>query len=182
MVPGLCNMAAGIAGGFPHTTSSSAVGLTSATGVTSRSVAVVLGMLLVGLAFVPKLAAIFSVVPTPVMGAVMVYIACFITLGGLQVLTSRMLDSRRVFVIGIALVFGLSVEMVPGLYQQLPAAVHPLFSSALSLGTVLAVVLNMLFRIGVAQLTKLCCRWKPTTSIPSPPSRNGSARASSSTI
>jgi uncharacterized protein DUF4236/permease family protein len=50
MVPGLCNMAAGIAGGFPHTTSSSAVGLTSATGVTSRSVAVVLGMLLVGLA------------------------------------------------------------------------------------------------------------------------------------
>jgi NCS2 family nucleobase:cation symporter-2 len=103
------------------------------------------------LAFVPKLAAIFSVVPAPVMGAVMVYIACFITLGGLQVLTSRMLDARRVFVVGIALVFGLSVEMVPGLYQQLPAAIHPLFSSALSLGTVLAVVLNMLFRIGVAR-------------------------------
>jgi len=68
LTPALSNIAAGFAGGIPHTTSSSAVGLTSATGVTSRSVAVVLGMLLVGLAFVPKLAAIFSVVPAPVMG------------------------------------------------------------------------------------------------------------------
>ena len=151
LTPALCNMAAGLAGGIPHTTSSSAVGLTSATGVTSRSVAVPLGMLLIGLAFVPKLAAIFSVVPAPVMGAVMVYIACFITLGGLQVLTSRMLDNRRIFVVGISLLFGLSVEVVPGLYQQTPAAIHPLFTSALSLGTVLAVVLNMLFRIGVAR-------------------------------
>jgi xanthine permease XanP len=151
LTPALSNVAAGFAGGIPHTTSSSGVGLTSATGVTSRSVAVVLGILLVGLAFVPKLAAIFSVVPTPVMGAVMVYIACFITLGGLQVLTSRMLDNRRVFVVGISLLFGLSVEVVPGLYQQMPAAVRPLFSSALSLGTVLAVALNMLFRIGVAR-------------------------------
>lgn len=151
LTPGLCNIAAGIAGGIPHTTSSSAVGLTSATGVTSRSVAVPLGMLLVGLAFVPKLTAIFSVVPTPVMGAVMVYIACFTTLGGLQVLTSRMLDNRRIFVVGIALLAGLSVEVVPGLYQQVPVAVRPLFLSALSLGTVLAVVLNMLFRIGVAR-------------------------------
>ncbi|HEY6904681.1 MAG TPA: solute carrier family 23 protein [Candidatus Acidoferrales bacterium] len=151
LTPGLSNIVGGAVGGIPHTTSSSAVGLTSATGVTSRSVAVPLGLLLIGLAFVPKLAALFSVVPTPVMGAVMVYIACFITLGGLQVLTSRMLDNRRVFVVGISLLFGLSVEIVPGLYQQLPAALHPLFSSALSLGTVLAVLLNMLFRIGVAR-------------------------------
>jgi NCS2 family nucleobase:cation symporter-2 len=150
LTPALSNMAAGLAGGIPHTTSSSGVGLTSATGVTSRSVAVVLGLLLCTLAFVPKLAAIFSVVPTPVMGAVMVYIACFITLGGLQVLTSRMLDNRRVFVVGISLLFGLSVEILPGLYQQMPAALRPLFSSALSLGTVMAVGLNMLFRIGVA--------------------------------
>ncbi len=151
LTPGLCNIAGGMVGGFPHTTSSSAVGLTSATGVTSRSVAVALGLLLVGFAFVPKLAAVFSVVPAPVMGAVMIYIACFITLGGLQVLTSRMLDARRTFVIGIAFIFGLSVEMVPGLYEQLPSALHPLFSSALSLGTILAVALNMLFRIGVAR-------------------------------
>ncbi len=134
LTPGFSNVVAGIFGGIPHTTSSSGCGLTSATGVTSRSVAVALGMLLISLAFIPKLAAFFSVVPTPVMGAVMVYIACFITLGGLQVLTSRMLDNRRVLVIGISLLFALSVEILPGLYQQVPAALHPLFSSALSLG------------------------------------------------
>jgi xanthine permease XanP len=120
-----------------------------ATGATSRSIAVPTGLLLIGFAFVPKLASIFSVIPAPVMGAVMVYISCFVMLGGMQLLTSRMLDARRTFVVGIALVFGLSVEMVPGLYQQLPEAVRPLFASALSLTTVLAVALNMLFRIGV---------------------------------
>ena len=155
LTPGLSNIVGGALGGIPHTTSSSAVGLTSATGVTSRSVAVPLGLMLIGLAFVPKLAAFVSVVPTPVMGAVMVYIACFITLGGLQLLTSRMLDNRRIFVVGISLLFGLSAEILPGLYQQFPAAMHPLFSSALSLGTVLAVGLNMLFRIGVARTRDL---------------------------
>jgi NCS2 family nucleobase:cation symporter-2 len=53
--------------------------------------------------------------------------------------------------VGIALIFGLSVEMVPGLYHQVPNALAPLFSSALSLTTVLVVGLNLLFRIGVAK-------------------------------
>jgi len=60
-------------------------------------------------------------------------------------------DARRTFVVGIAFVFGLSVEVLPGLYQQFPEAIRPLFASALSLTTILAVGLNMLFRIGVAR-------------------------------
>ena len=72
-------------------------------------------------------------------------------LGGMQVVTSRMLDARKTFAIGIALVFGLSVEMVPGLYRGVPRAVQPLFASSLSLSTVLVVLLNLVTRIGVAR-------------------------------
>jgi len=67
------------------------------------------------------------------------------------VVTSRMLDARKTFVIGIALIFGLSVEMVPGLYRGAPLVLQPLFASALSLSTVLVVVLNLLMRIGIAR-------------------------------
>lgn len=58
---------------------------------------------------------------------------------------------RRTFAVGIAMIFGLSVDMVPGLYEHVPSVLQPLFSSELSLATVLGVTLNLLFRIGVAK-------------------------------
>jgi NCS2 family nucleobase:cation symporter-2 len=62
-----------------------------------------------------------------------------------------MLDARRTFVVGIALIFGLSVDMVPGLYRDVPDLIQPLFSSSLAISTVLVVVLNLLFRIGITR-------------------------------
>lgn len=147
----LCTTFAGLFGGMGQSTFSSNVGLSMATGATSRSIAVPIGAILVLLAFFPKLAALFAAIPQPVMGAVLVYVASFMILGGMQVVTSRMLDARKTFVIGIALVFGLSVEMVPGLYRGVPPAVQPLFATSLSLSTVLVVLLNLLTRIGVAR-------------------------------
>ncbi len=138
-------------GGMGQSTFSSNVGLSIATGATSRAIALPLGGILIALAFFPKLAAVFSVMPQPIMGAVLVYVACFMILGGLQVLTSRMLDARKTFAVGLALIFGLSVELVPGLYDNLPAALRPLFGSTLALTTVSVVVLNLLFRVGIAK-------------------------------
>jgi NCS2 family nucleobase:cation symporter-2 len=62
-----------------------------------------------------------------------------------------MLDARRIFVVGIALIFGLSVDMVPGLYRGAPDWIQPVFSSSLSTATVFVVLLNLLFRIGVTR-------------------------------
>jgi NCS2 family nucleobase:cation symporter-2 len=87
--------------------------------------------------------------PDPVMGAILVYVACYMILAGIQVITSRMLDARRIFVVGIPLIFGLSVDMVPGLYRGVPHHFQPLVSSSLAVSTVLVVVLNLVFRIGV---------------------------------
>lgn len=147
----ICTTLGGLCGGMGQSTFSSNVGLTVATGATSRVIALPTGMFVIALAFFPKLAAIFSIMPPPVMGAVLVYVACFMIVGGLHVITSRMLDARRTFVVGIALIFGLSVEVVPGLYRQVPTSVSPLFSSALSLATILAVILNLLFRLGISK-------------------------------
>ena len=148
---GLCTTLAGLGGGMGQSTFSSNIGLSIATGATSRSIAMPIGLILISLAFFPKLAATFALIPEPVMGAVLVYVACFMILGGIQLITSRMLDARKTFVIGISLIFGLSVEMVPGLYRGVPALAQPLFASSLSLTTVMVVVLNLLMRIGIAR-------------------------------
>jgi xanthine permease XanP len=148
---GICSALSGLLGGVGQSTFSSNVGLSMATGATSRVIAWPAGLICIALAFFPRLAAIFSIMPEPVMGAVVVYVACFMILGGLQVMLSRMLDARRIFVIGIALIFGLSVEIVPGMYNSVPGWIRPLFSSSLALGTVLVVVLNLLFQIGTSK-------------------------------
>lgn len=140
---------AGLLGGYGQSTFSSNVGLSIATGATSRHIALPCGVILIVLAFVPKLAIVFSIMPAPVMGAILIYVACFMIVGGIQITTSRMLDARRTFVVGIALIFGLSVEMVPGLYADLPPVLSTVFGSPLSLATVIVIVLNLLFRIGV---------------------------------
>jgi NCS2 family nucleobase:cation symporter-2 len=151
LVGGICSALSGLLGGVGQSTFSSNVGLSMATGATSRVIAWPAGLICIALAFFPRLAAIFSIMPEPVMGAVVVYVACFMILGGLQVMLSRMLDARRIFVIGIALVFGLSVEIVPGMYAAVPDWIRPLFSSSLALGTVLVVVLNLLFQLGTSK-------------------------------
>jgi xanthine/uracil permease len=57
-------------------------------------------------------------------------------------------DTRKAFVTGIPLIFGLSLQGLPELYVQIIPWLHPLFGSGLTLATVLAVVLNVLLRIG----------------------------------
>jgi len=148
-------MLAGLLGGAGQSTFSSNVGLSIATAATSRHIALPCGLIMIVLAFFPKLATIFSMMPAPVMGAIMTYVACFMIVGGIQVLTSRMLDIRKTFVVGIALVFGLSVELVPQIYSDLPRAVALMLGSSLSLATLTVIALNLLFRIGVKTQVEL---------------------------
>jgi NCS2 family nucleobase:cation symporter-2 len=145
----------GLLGGIGQNTASSSIGIELATGTTSRAIALPLGLLVIGLAFFPMLAAIVAAMPGPAVGAVLIYSACFIILGGFQLLASRMLDARRIFAVGIALIFGLSVEVVPDLYATVPAFLKPIFSSSTSVATVLVVALSLIFRIGLKKQSSL---------------------------
>ena len=151
LTSGLGTLFSGFSGGLAQTTVSSCIGLSLATGTTSRSLAIPTGIMIAALAFFPKLAAVLAVMPAPVVGAILIYSACFIVLGGMQLLTSRMLDARRIFAVGIALLFGLSVDIAPELYRHVPEAVRPLFGSSTALATMLVVSLSLLFRLGIAR-------------------------------
>jgi NCS2 family nucleobase:cation symporter-2 len=146
---GFASAVSGLLGGIGQNTASSSIGISLAAGTTSRVIALPLGLLVIGLAFFPKAATIVAALPGPAVGAVLIYSACFIIVGGLQLLTSRMLDARRIFAVGIALIFGMSVEIVPDLYRTLPAFLRPVFSSSTSVATVLVVLLSLLFRAGI---------------------------------
>jgi NCS2 family nucleobase:cation symporter-2 len=87
--------------------------------------------------------------PRAVVGAAFLFTACFIMTSGLQIITSRLLDARRTFIIGIALTLSLGHEIFPALYQSAPAALAPFVGSGLVIGLIIALLLNALFRIGM---------------------------------
>jgi len=155
MANSIGTMMSGLLGGFAQNNASSCLGVELATGVTSRALAIPAGLMVIALAFLPGLAGTFSIMPQPVMGALLIYSTCFLMLGGLQVMTARMLDARRIFAIGIALVFGISVEVAPELYRNAPRLIRPVFASSTALATVIAVALSLLFRLGLKKVSKL---------------------------
>jgi len=148
---GLTTMLSGLGGGVGQSTFSSNLGLALATGVTSRVIAFATGGILILLAFVPRVGMVFAIMPPPVMGAILVYVASFMIVAGLQLITTRMLDARRTFIIGLPLIFGLSVEIVPGLYRGVPEIFSPIFATALSFTTILVLLLNAILRLGISK-------------------------------
>ena len=138
----------GLIGGMASDTSSSNVALSAASGATSRWIAFGAGALFIVLGFSPKLGAFLSVMPDPVAGAILVFVTCFMLVSGLQIILSAKLDTRRIFVVGIALCFGFSLDILPALYAHVAPWLRPLFDSSLTLATVIAVVLNQIVRIG----------------------------------
>ena len=140
--------ASGLLGGMASDTSASNVALTKASGATSRRIAYVAGGLFILLAFVPKVSGLLSAMPSPVMGAILVYVSSFMIVSGMQIILGSGMDTRKTFVIGIPLIFGLSLDMAPSLFADVPQALRSLFESPLTLSTVMAVLLHQLLRIG----------------------------------
>ena len=151
---GIGNLVVSAIGGLGLSTSSSNIGLSVVSGVTSRILNITIGAFLISLAFFPKIVAIFVSMPAPIMGAIMLYSACFMIVAGLQILCSRMLDARKTFIIGISLSSGLSVDMIPGLFSNYPEWIMPFVSSGLTLTTVMALLLNLVFRLGTEKTSE----------------------------
>jgi xanthine permease XanP len=149
------NVFSGMLGALGQSVSSSNVGLSIATGATSRRIAWSTGIILIALAFFPRFASVFVIMPTPIMGAALIFSVSFMILAGIQIIMSRMIDSRKTFVIGISIIFGLSVDFAPEVYREIHPWIQPVFSSSLSLATICAVFLNLFFRIGIAKSATL---------------------------
>jgi xanthine permease XanP len=155
----LANAIGSIVSGFLGTTglntSSANIGLAGATGATSRRIAYTTGVIFIVLAFMPKVSALFAIMPRPVMGALLIFVAAFILVNGLQIIASRVLDLRRTFVIGLSFIVAISVDISPTFFHGLPASLQPLVGSSIVAGMLTAIFLNLIFRIGVRKVETL---------------------------
>jgi len=152
---GLASMFCGMVGTTGINSYSACIGLSGATGITSRVVGYASGVAFIALAFVPAAAVVFAAMPAPVMGAALFFSSAFVFTAGLQMITARMLDSRKTIVIGFSFAMALMADVYRDVFTGVPAVLQPIFGNALVLGTLCAVLLNLVMRIGVRQRVSL---------------------------
>ena len=112
------------------------------------------GGILIVLAFLPSFTGSLILMPRPVMGASLLFSACFVLISGLQTITSRMLDARRTIVIGLAIASGIAAEIIEfrRAHPERARAGRELVDRARDRR---ALLLNGLFRIGQRQRVTL---------------------------
>jgi NCS2 family nucleobase:cation symporter-2 len=148
---GLGSVLSALIGGFPINASSSNIGLSAATGAASRYIGFACGGLLIALTFSPKLMAFLTVAPAPVAGAMFLLVVSYNLIAGMQIIMSRAMEARHTYIIGLSLLIGLSADVMPEAYSNLPDWLRPFFASSMSISTTMVVLLNVLFRIGAGR-------------------------------
>jgi NCS2 family nucleobase:cation symporter-2 len=135
--------------------SPSAVGISQATGATSRYIAFAIAGWFALFAAMPKLAACFLALPDSVVGAALMFTGSMMLVSGIQIVATGPLDIRKTMVIGISLLLGLSHETFPTFYQTLPHGLRVVTNSMLSIATISSVALNLLFRLGIRKTSSI---------------------------
>lgn len=148
LADGLGTVASGLFGSMGLNSSPTSAGLAAATGVASRYVGFATAGTLIVLGFFPVLIGLLVMMPRPILGSLLVFTACFILVNGIQTMASRIFNARRTLVVGIALSAGIAAEILPNTALDIPVLIQPVVSSSLVVGTITALVLNVLFRLG----------------------------------
>ncbi len=144
------DLLAGLFGGMPTGISSANISLAHATGAIARRIALLTGVLIIAAAFSPKAIKAVSLIPKPVVGAVMIYAAAYMLVSGMTLFLGRLLNERRMFVVGFSIVLGLGPVVVPGMFSEAPESLRPILESPLALGSFCAILLTQLLRFGAA--------------------------------
>lgn len=141
----------GLLGTIGTNLSPTSVSLNSATGASSRIISRVTGGLVLAMGLSPKVAIFISMLPGPVMGAVLIYAVCIISFSGLKLIMSGTPDNRVTYLVGLSLLAGLGAEIVPNLYDKLPHFIELVFHSSITVTAVVAIALNLIFLLGRPQ-------------------------------
>ncbi|MDQ7262487.1 purine/pyrimidine permease [Paracoccus sp. PS-1] len=132
-------------------TSGENVGIVRATGVRSRHVTAMAGVILVLIALIAPVSRLASVLPGPVVGGTAVIVFSIIGVIGIHVLSR--VDLRQhsaMFTLASGLAMGLMPILVPGVYSQFPQWSQMILGNGLAMGTITAALVNALFQVRAA--------------------------------
>lgn len=146
LADGVGSLISGLFGAGPNTSFSQNVGLITLTKVASRHIMILAGIILTILGVFPKISALISVMPQPVLGGVGVIMFGLVAAQGIKTLASIKLGDRELLIISVAFALGIGVTVKPEILSRLPEALKMVLSSGISTGTIAALILNIVLK------------------------------------
>ena len=142
---GLGNMLAGALAVLGPVSYSLSAGIISATGCAARRALLPAAGGLIACALVPRAVLICSLLPGPVMGALMLYLMAAQLSSGLAMLVAErgVSDFGSGLTVGFPLMGGLLISFTPAaVFQEMPALTRPILSNGFVMGTILVIMLE----------------------------------------
>ena len=142
---GLVSMVSSVLGGMPTSAFGQNVGIIVSTRVINRWVFAAAGVVFAAAGLVPKLSAVLTMIPQPVIGGATISVFGTITLNGIRILVKDGLTPRACTVFGVSVAFGLGIAQVSGSLTGpgMPDWINTIFgTSAITPCAIMAIILN----------------------------------------
>lgn len=132
-----------IFGSFPQTSFSQNVGIINFTGVMSRHVVGIGGIMLIALGLIPKFGAVVTTIPDAVFGGAVLVMVGMVAASGMRLLFLNIeMNRRNMVIIATSLGLGLGIATVPDAIQGLPEGAQTIVGEPVILTGMTALVLN----------------------------------------
>jgi len=143
LADGVGSFIAGFFNAGPNTSFSQNVGVIPLTGVASRFVVVIAGIILMLSGIFPKIGALVAIMPNPVLGGAGIIMFGMIAVGGIKSLQRVNFTRRNSIVVAVSIGLGLAVVVRPDILSNLPGGLQTVLSSGVATGTIAAFILNL---------------------------------------
>ncbi len=142
---GASTIIGGVFNSFPYTAFSENIALINITGVKSRWVVALAGVLLACLGLFPKLSAVVAALPKPVVGGAGLMMFGVLFAAGAKTLQSVDFENglRNFLVVGLSLCMAMVPVVNPEFFSFMPDWSQVVFDSSVMLGATVAIVLNL---------------------------------------
>ena len=144
---GLAVILGGIFNTFPYTTFSQNVGLLELSGIRTKRPIYWAACLLMLMGLLPKIGALATIIPTPVLGGAMLVMFSMISVQGIRMLLKvNFTDERNTLIVAISVGAGLGVSVYPTIFQALPQSLQLFLGNGIVIASVCAVGLNLFLK------------------------------------
>ena len=105
---------------MPNTSYSQNAGLVAFTGVVSRHVGTIAGIVLVLMGLFPKLGGIIAAMPESVIGGAAIIMFGMIVAAGIKLISRAEMDQRNLLILALSLSFGIGMSLLPDFVKNSP--------------------------------------------------------------
>ena len=152
---GVGKLACGVAGIMPTQTTTVSVPLIEITGVAARRVGIAAGILMVALAFLPKVLAAVIAIPEPVYAAYLMVLLALIFVRGMSEVIQGGIDHRKALIAGLAFWIGVACQNGMLFPEHLSGVAGGLLANGITVGGLVAILMTLFLDVTAPRASRI---------------------------